>query len=383
MSEATAQLQTQPVSADLRLWGVESVDDVVKRLKERASHRRTVEVDRVADLGLRWEDEGPTRSKSGYFARIAERDYRLSDGAVKSLNRLMSGPQLKHWNKYQDRNAFVKAAINILDNPDRRTQGGMFMRHDGLEINCFLPSSYVLRDSHEMLTDFVGMLDDNIGDIRGISSSEEGYGDRCIYRVIMGDNLMPAARAEYGQYMMFMLSMSETGQCDSTTSLGLYRTVCTNSAIREQTLSRWNNRSGGESKFYDATGETIRMTGYLKSQFSQVFGELFNLRLEHDPIELLNTMQQAKVISREHWVTSKVHAELPTEDGRPCTTHYDLFNAMTHGAKELGSLNAREQAEQTTLHLFTAPGGLYQELRSAMNRRRIRNNTGENVAALN
>lgn len=382
MSQATVQLQRQPVPDEIRHWGVESVDEVLKRLKERASHRRTLEVERVADLGLRWEDEGPSRSKSGYYARISNRDYRLSDGAVKTLNRMMSGPQLKHWNKYQDPNAFVKAAVNILDNPDRRSAMGMYLRHDGLEVNCFLPSNYVLKDAHEQLTDFVEMLNDNIGDIRGVTVDEEGYGDRCWYRVIMGDNLMPAARAEHGQYMMFLLSMSETGQCDTSTQLGLYRGICTNSAIREQTISRWNNRSGGESKFYDATGETIRMTGYLKSQFAAVFGELFNLKLEGDPIELLNTMKQARIISREHWATSKVHAEMSTEDGRPCTTHYDLFNAMTHGAKELGSLLAREQAEQTTLHLFTAPNGLYGELRSAMNRRRIRN-TEENVAALN
>jgi hypothetical protein len=363
---------------------MESVNATLERLKARAATRRQVDVERLTQLNLRWEDQSQTRAKSGYYARIGGNDMRLGDGAVKTLNRLIKGPaDLKHWENYSDRNAFCKAAVNILDNPARRSHG-VILLHDQHEVNAFLPSSYLVRSAYTMLSEFVEMLtDSNLTNIRGIDSIEYGDGDNCSYRVAMGNNIITDTKEEHGQLMMFMLSMSETGQTNCRTSLGMYRPICTNTGIEVQTLSNWSHRAGSEERFYNATGDNIRLTSYMQNAFSSLFSVLLKTPLEADPIVYLNTMKVVKLITREHWTNAKVWATMPCEDGRKCETHYDLFNALTHGAQELTSLSQREVAEQTSMEMFSTPGGLDAVLRAAAAKVSIGKDVKEDILALN
>jgi hypothetical protein len=365
---------TRPINETERAFGVESVTKVLDECKTRASHRHAMDVERMVDLNLHWEDEGPKHSKSGFFARIDGADMRLTNGAMKTLNRLIKGPMdLRHWEQYEDKNAFPKAVRNILDNNARRSHGVQLI-HNELEVQAFLPSDYQVRNAYDMLSDYLEQLDENIGDIRGINAHESGYGDHCSYRVVMGDNIMPSVDANKGQYMMFTLSMSENGQCDARTGLGTYRTICTNSAIHEQTLSKWNHKSGGEGRFYENSGEMIRLHGMLQSQFKDVFENYFKAPLEHEAGELLNTMKAVGAISKEHFEATRVRLEMPDETGsRQAATYYDLFNGLTAGAKDMASIPAREQAEQAAMTLFTAPGGLYAQLKAFAQRKRLRN----------
>lgn len=354
--------------------GLQSVETVLADAKYRHDHRVTLEYSNVTELGIRWHDQGPDKSESGYYAKIDGRELRMSDGAMKTACRLIK-TEPKFFNQFPDHDAFPKTFRHILDNPGRN-ESGVILRHDGLQVNCILPRSYQVRDANELLGDFVGSLNENLGDIKGISVVDEGFGDHTRYYVVMGNNLMPEIDDSLGQYMMFMLSMSETGLQPARTALGLYRTICTNSAVRQQTLSKWNHE-GSIGKFYDSTNETIRMTGYLQSQFSKVFGELLKIPLEHDATELLKAMKTAKAISRDHHQLASTYVLTPTEDGRSVETQYDLFNVLTRAAQDLPSLRQREDAEQGAMALFTAEGGLFEELRRQAARNRVREPLGE------
>jgi hypothetical protein len=353
--------------------GIQPVQTVMDHLSYRSSHRETISMDRFAQLGIRYCNQDSSKTESGYYAKIDGQDMRLTDGAIRTAAKLIDAKP-SFFNQFPDRDAFPKMVSHVVDSAG----GGVLVRHDGLSINAILPPYYQVRDADELLGDFVKALDNEIGDIKGIAVDEEGNADRARYRVVMGSNLMPDLDDSRGQFMMFVLTMSETGQINAQTELGLYRTLCTNSAVREATRSRWDHIAS-PSKFFQSSGEVIRMTGQLQNQFSRIFGELAKQELEHEAAAILHAMKVVGAISEQHNKLAQQMILTPTDEGRMVTTHYDLFNVLTRTAQELPSMKARESAEQQSLSLFTARGGIYEELRRQGSKRRTR----EDLALLN
>jgi hypothetical protein len=163
---------------------------------------------------------------------------------------------------------------------------------------------------------------------------------------------------------MFLLSTSEHGLSDTSSTLGLYRTICTNSAIREQSLSKWDHKTSA-GKFYDDTASVIMQTGFYTDRFGQLFNELLKTPLDVEPTDLVAALKANKLITRAHFDNVKMALTAKTEDGRDVENQYDLFNKLTQAARDLPSIQARERAEQVTLDLFTQPGGIREVLRIA------------------
>jgi hypothetical protein len=174
---------------------------------------------------------------------------------------------------------------------------------------------------------------------------------------------------------MFLLGCSETGAtflggADCCTSLGMFRTSCTNSAVRAATTVKWNHRSKTMETFFGDSIERIRQIGYYQNKYEAIFDQLLNTKIEgFTPRDLLSAMHQEKLITSGHYDAAEMYVREKTEDGRPVETQYDMFNVLTRAAHELESLVARQQAETRTLHLFTEKGGVFDRLRNAAEER--------------
>lgn len=361
-------------------------DDVMERLQMRKRMWNNLDVGRISDLNIHWHDQDNTHRQSGYYAEIDGRDMKLSDQAVKGASRLVKIKDITYWNQFPDKNAFPSTLRHILDNPatngSRQNSKRLLVRHDGLQVRAVLPFDHQIKDAADLMADFLQMIQDNFGEIQGVSAIEQGDpGDIGSYRVVVGQNLLPELEDHFGQYMMFHLGTSETGAVKTKSVLGLFRTVCTNSAMRERTVSEWNHRQS-LNDFYDATGNRLQQLGYYQDSYKKVFGELLNTKLEVPPEDLLHAFKQEKLITAGHFDCAEMYVDKPTEDGRPVETQYDMFNVLTAGARDLPSIVQRQSAETRSMHLFTEPGGIFERLRNAATERArfraMRNGSDEN-----
>lgn len=344
------------------LLGLEEYQTVYDRLQMRAKGKDNIEVDNVRELAIEWQDQSSTNAKSGYYAKIGNRSLPLTDGAVQTACKML-GVKPKYFNQFQDRNEFPRALYKGIDDGNRDMKG-VLVRSDGLRVNAILPRDYAIRDAVDLLDDFMEPLHEHLGDIKGVYSLEEGDGDICSYRVVMGANLLPSIDAKLGQYLMFVLSTSEHGIKPTKTALGLYRSICTNSAIREQELCQWDHRASF-GRFHDDTASVIRTAGYFQNAYSRVFQELLAAPLEVPALDLVGAFRESDLITRAHSELARLYVMAPTEDGRECESQYDLFNALTRAARDLPSIQQREVAESKTLKLFSEAGGIREQLRKA------------------
>lgn len=340
---------------------MESVDYVMSRLQSRSKNRRNLHIDRFKDLNVRWIEQDPTHTKSGWYAKVDSKDMRFSSNAVKSASKLIKQCKVKYWDQFPDKDAFPTTLSHILDS---RVNPRLLVRHDGVEINAVLPPQYVIRDAGALLGEFIAPIRENLGEIHGISSLEEGSGDICSYRVVVGQNIMPSLHAKFGQFMMFHLGTSETGARDTTTTFGLYRTICTNSAIGEKLVTKWNHRGDGEN-FFMKSSERLRSAGYYQGAYGKIFGVLLNTKLVVSARDLLSAMSEENLITNSHYDAATLRVDAPTEDGRPIETQYDMFNLLTRSAQDLPSIQSRQVAESRSLHMFTEPGGVFEALRKS------------------
>lgn len=356
------------------------VNDVLSRLEIRSKAYENLDVDKVSDLNIHWSDQDNEHRTSGWYAKIGNRDLMLSEQAIRGASKMVKVSDIKYWNQFPDRNAFPTTLAHILEHAamsgNRQNAKRLLVRHDGINVRAIQPFVYKIKDAYELVADFVQMLAENVGEIHGISSVEDGDpGDICSYRVVVGQNIMPMLKDEYGQYMMWLIACSETGAivcpgATAATAMGVYRTSCLNSAIREKLITKWNHRSKGLEKFYNESADRIRMMGYYRDQYADIFKELLSYKLvDVAPRDLLAAFESEKLITSGHYDAAEMYIDMPTEDGRPVETQYDLFNVLTKSAQELPSLAQRQAAETRALHLFTEKGGIFERLRTAAQER--------------
>jgi hypothetical protein len=351
-------------------FGLLSIDEILAHAKYRAEKRDNVDVDAVADLGLHYRPaEGG--AEGGYFAtvpvknndgNVVMKQLPLSPSAIRTACRLIKTTPA-FFEQGDDPDFFPKNFQHIMDSP-RKKERGLLLRHDGLKINAMLPRNYVVKDAAELLEDFIPALQSNMGDVRGVLALENTNGDYGSYRIVMGNNIMPSLTDEKGQFLMFNIATSETGLSPTKTSLGLYRTYCTNSAIRVQTLSAWNHLSNFDP-FFDKAARTIRESGYLQDAYGRIFESLLREPLPFPAFDLIEAFKREKLISENHAESALIHAR--TDD---VETQYDLFNVITRSAQDLPTITERESAEETAMRLFTEPGGVLEALRQAESGRR-------------
>ncbi len=362
---------------------VQPLDRVIEKAVIRSKGFDNLDVDRVSDLKIEWQDKSDDNRAGGWFAQIGSRKLMLSPQAVRTASQLVGQRDPQHWMQYPDRNAFPKALAHILDNPamvgNRKNSKRLLVRHDGIFVRAILPFVYSIRDAADLLESFGTMITKHVGKVNGVSVLDDSErrdspnlpGDLMSYRFVVGQNIIPQLKDELGQYMMFLLGISETGAKfpgggDCCTSLGLFRTICTNSAVRASLTSVWNHRSKGLEKFLGDTTERIRTTGYYQDGLAAIFKELVATKLvEVKPADMLTAFHNEKLITSGHFDAANMLVREKTEDGRDVETQYDLFNVLTQSAQHLDSLAQRQSAETRTLHLFTEKGGIFERLRNA------------------
>ena len=359
---------------------LQTVDSVLERLRVRSKGFTNFDVEKVSQLGIHWSEADTSHRKSGYYARVSGRDMLLTEQAIRGASKMVRVADIRYWNQFPDKDAFPKTLRHVLENPatsgNRANAKRLLVRHDGIKVRAIQPFTYRIKDAYDLLTEFVTMLTDSVGEIQGISSIEEGEpGDVCSYRCVLNKNIMPMLPAKYGQHMMFLLATSETGAnvsfgSTAATALGLYRTTCLNSAIREKLVTKWNHRSKGLDKFLQHSGERIEQIAYYQNTYAEIFRELLRAKLDKiAPRDLLCAFNNEKLITSGHYDAALAYIDSPTEDGRSVETQYDMFNVLTRSAQDLETLAKRQAAETRALHLFTEQGGVFERLRNAAEER--------------
>jgi hypothetical protein len=345
--------------------GIEPAEKVMDRLSFRKDHTWIQKVGDPASLNIHWEDQGNQHSQSGYYAKVDGEELRLTTGAINTACQMIKAKPSFFFGsgQFQDRNAFPTTLCHILRG---RKDSSVKLAHNGLEVTAILPVVHEIRSAYDMLTDFLDEVS-KCGELKGIQAIEQGNGDIGSYRIVMGNNLIPSMQSKFGQYMSFLLEMSETGQIPTKTTISLFRTICTNSGIRGTTDVTWDHRSPS-GRFYDRTMETIRHLGYFGEQYGKVFGEMANTPLGMPAEDLLHGMKHEKLITNAHFEAAVIQLATGTEDGRQVETHYDMYNALTRAAQDMPSLTARSRAEAKSLEIMTAPGGVREKLREAASR---------------
>jgi hypothetical protein len=347
---------------------LESVDSVIAEARQRSDSRQNISVPSVLDLNLRYCDPHPGQPKGGYMARIDGKDLPLSDNALRGACKMMNA-QWRHYRQFADPSAFPQALHNILDNPGRRGPKGLLVRtglaDNGIneEVAAIMSPTYRIRDAWEQLTDFSSLINDTIGTVRGIDRIEYGHGNELSYRIVIGNNVMQATDELHGQFMMFVLSMSELGVGVDTTTLGLYRLVCTNGAMAltdKSLVSRWNHQ-GSADKYLEKSSESLRHLGFLGDQWGKIFGELMSAPLTADASDMLHAFREAGYIDNDHFDAAQSLAVTG-----PVETQFELYNLLTRSAQDLASIKARQQAESKSFRLFTEEGGIVEKLRKAV-----------------
>jgi hypothetical protein len=282
----------------------------------------------------------------------------------------MIGAQPKMFKRAASPEAFPQMLYQVLDNPAAKKHGikirtGLAPNGITEQIAAILPPDYVVKDSHEQLADFASMLESHVGAVRGVSKLEQGYGDINSYRLVVGENVMPALDDLKGQFMMFVYSGSETGMCEDMTTLGLYRLICTNGAMRtdhEQLVAHWNHRANHD-KFMSKSAETVRHVGYFSDVWGKMFQKAAATPLPAPARDMLHAVRETNLITRSHFDA----AERQSGTG-PVETQFDFFNLLTQSAQMLPSIQQREDAESRSMKLFTERGGVMERIRAAAER---------------
>jgi hypothetical protein len=360
---ALNRIQENPMRERFGWNDLQPVQTVVDDARYRAEHRHDILMPSVADMGLRFADPNPAQPKGGYVAKIEGKDFLLTEGAVKTACRLMK-TKPAFLKQFSDPMAFPQMLRNAIDNPGRSGPKGVLVRTNGLEVAAVLSPDYQIRDAHTQVADFAAMCEDNFGPVRGINAIQSGHGDVLSYRMVVGNNIMKKLSDLEGQFQMFVLSMSETGQIPDKTTLGLYRLVCTNGAMmldRSQLVSEWNHHSPLEPYLND-TGTTIRHAGYMGQQWTAIFDELLSARMAAPASDVLHALEEERLITKGHFDAAERQVV-----GQEIESQFDFFNLLTQSAQELPTIQARQQAESTALRLFTGAGGVMQRLQEASN----------------
>jgi hypothetical protein len=353
---------------------LEQVNSVIADARRRSESRQNIQVPSIADLNIQYVDPSPRAPKGGYVATIDGKTLPLGDGAIRTGCKLMkSKPDF--FRQFTDPMAFAQTLRNVIDNPSRKQQGvlirtGLGANNIDDEIAAILPPDYNIRDAHEQLTDFAGMLEDYAGQpVRGVSRLEQGHGDHVSYRMVLGDNIMPGLDDLRGQFMMFMYGGSETGMAPDQTTLGMYRLICTNGAMRldnHQLVSEWNHKSGLD-KYLSKTAETIRHLGYFGDTWGKVFAEANTKKLDVHALDLLHAVREEKLITSGHYDAAE-RLSVAAVDG-PVETEFDFYNLLTRAAQDLPSISARQRGESSALQMFSQAGGVVEAVRKAGARR--------------
>lgn len=346
----------QPFDRDLK-----TVEQVSQLFADRAKARTTLFYNKVSDLGIRWLDQGPEHSQSGYYARIDGKDMLLTQNAIATGSRLVKA-STKFWEQFPDKNAFPTTMAHILNT---REKGAVQVRHDGIRVNAILHEDYIIKDVANFIDAFFPAIEENIGEISGISVREDGDNDIASLLVMLGDNLLPSVKRELGQNMMWSIRTSETGAVDTQTMMGLFRTICLNSATRIRQNSVWSHK-GSWDTFWDGSMATIREFSYYADQFSKIFESLIKTPLDMAAADIIAALYGNNLITKAHSELAIEAADLPTEDNRAVETHYDLFNLLTRTAQDLPTLIAHERAASKVMEIFTRPGGLRESLRNGI-----------------
>ena len=386
---AGAEKHATPRTGEVPIPGLrqklDSVSSVLDVLRIRKANRMNRLFDDPIPLNLRRNNVPLNAGDSEFTATIDGKDLVLTDTALDGCCRLIDSTW-DHFKRYDDPDALPKAMNNISHNRNRGPLS-LLVRHSAIRVEAVLPKSYQIQDDFDTLTSFITELDavypNSIQGIeRLVHGGEQGDGSHSSYRLVLGGDIFggdinEAIRPgestilrgmESPMFLMAVLSSSELGLTPSDFTLGLWRLVCRNGAMRldqKHVVARWNHTSD-MNVFYNKAFGIMRRAGMFQTVCSQVFSSLREQPLELPASELLVSVKDEGFISKNHFeaADSYLTAGIDTDSGEhgEVETAFQFFNVLTRSAQDLESIKARQRGETAAMKLAMHPLGFMNAL---------------------
>ena len=344
--------------ARMPIASMKKVSDLLETLERRDKDRQDYMILNPADHNFRFTRGNPDLgTPDRLLMEFDGQDLELSNGAIASGCKMLKTSVSYFQDNFSDwQTKFVRDFSSAMNH----NQKGCFARTDCLSngttrrIESFVSGNWQLRvGESDIVRGVAERLNAQYGDsILGVQHIHEGHRNS-VYRFVFGDTIMGDDN-NIKMYPMVSLLHSPYGFSNTELSLGIYRVICENGALRRDFsagVARWNQRSNPES-FFGKIRDAVDNAGDFAKTCKDHFYRMVDEKIGHHPLIVLRNLREAKAISQPHLETAiQFLAE------RDVSTEYDMLNLLTDSAKTVRPLQARQDAESNALRIAMTVGG--------------------------
>lgn len=345
-------------TARMPIASMKSVSELLGTLERRDKDRQDYMILNPSDHNLRFENGNTELGISDRFLMEFDgKDLELSNGAISSGCKMLKTSTSYFQENFAD---WQKKFVRDFSSAMNHNQKGCYARTDCLsngvtrKIESFVSGNWQLRvGESDIVRGVAERLNAQYGEsIMGVQHIHEGHRNS-VYRFVFGNTIM-GDDTHVKMYPMVSLIHSPYGFSKTELSLGIYRVICENGALRRDFsagVARWNQRSNPES-FFDKIRDAVDNAGDFAKSCKDHFYKMVDEKIKHHPLIVLRSLREAKAVSQPHLETAiQFLAE------REVSTEYDMLNLLTDSAKTIRPLQARQEAESNALRIAMTSAG--------------------------
>ena len=338
--------------ARMPLASMVKVDELISKLEKRDRDREDFMILDPKDVDLRYEiGDKEAGEKDKFLMTFNDRDIELSDSAISSACRMLkTTPQYFRENFLDWQRKFCSDFSSAMRHNERGCYARTDCLRDGISrrVESFVGGNWQLNVGESTIVRGVAeRLNAQYGDsILGVQVVTEG-GRNSVYRFVFGNTIMGNDN-HVKMYPMISLIHSPYGFSTTELSLGIYRVICENGALRRDFsagTAKWNQRSNPDTFFSKMNG-AIDAAGDFSNECKRHFERMVEKRINHHPLIVLKSLFNGKAITNAHLESATMFL---TE--RDIRTEYDMLNVLTDSAKTLHPLQKRQEAESNALRI--------------------------------
>lgn len=345
-------------TARMPISSMVKVNELLSNLERKDKDRQDYMILNPLDHNLRFEKgDAEAGTHNRLMITLDDQDMELSHGAVSSGCKMLHTSVQYFQNNFSD---WEKKFVRDFSAAMIHNQKGCYARTDCLtngvkrRVESFVSGNWFLRvGESDIVRGVAERLNAQYGDsIIGVQHIHEGHRNS-VYRFVFGETIM-GEENHVKMYPMVSLIHSPYGFSSTELSLGIYRVICENGALRRDFaagVARWNQRSNPDS-FFSKIRDAVDNAGDFAKSCKDHFHRMLDSKVSEHPLVVLKCLRQAKAITQPHLETSiQFLAE------REVKTEYDMLNLLTDSAKTIHPLQHRQEAESNALRIGMSGGG--------------------------
>ena len=334
------------------------VNDLISTLEQRDLNRQDFMILNPSDHRLRYEQGNKELGISDRMLITFDgQDIEVSESAISSGCKMLKTSSQYFRDNFENwQSKWVKDFSSAL----QHNGSGCYARTDCLSngiarrVESFVSGNWELGIGESTIVRGIAeRLNAQYGDsILGVQVVSERKRNS-LYRFVFGNTIM-GDDSHTKMYPMVNLLHSPYGFSNTELSLGIYRVICENGALRRNFSAgtvKWNQRSNPDT-FFSRINSSVDMAGDFATECKKYFERMVEERLTNHPLVTLNCLRQARAITTQHLETATMF--LPE---REVKTEYDMLNILTDSAKNIHPINRRQEAESNAFHVALSSGG--------------------------